>query len=287
MRKRLATWLLLTGLATALPEGGDVTHGQAQIQNAGSILQILQSSPNAIINWSSFNISPQEVVRCIQAGGGATLNRVTGQQASLIQGLLEANGTVFLINPNGILFTSTASVNAGSFVASTLGMSDQDFLAGNYRFSQDPGRDLAAIVNQGRIEVGEGGYLVLTAPMIHNEGLIVARQGQIALGASTEATLSFDPQGLLTFSIPDGWRGSSDTPPQGAVLLTPGQLTESLSSVVGMAAGDEAVALPRGEGLLVNTGTISTQGAQGGNIFLNSSRASITLSLGKNKPSLF
>lgn len=280
MRKSLTAWLLLSGLAAALPQGADVRHGQIQIHNAGSILQILQSTPQGIINWASFNISPNEVVRFLQPNSGITLNRVTGNEASVIQGLLEANGKVFLLNPNGILFTSTASVNTGSFVASTLGMSDEDFLAGNYRLYQDESKSLAAIVNQGRLEVGEGGYLVLASPLLHNEGVIVARQGQVRLGASTEATLSFDPEGLLSFSIPDGWRGahSNDHAP---VLLTPGQLTDSLSSVVGMPAGDEAVSLARGEGLLVNTGTISVQGEQGGDIFLDSSQASLNVAGGR------
>jgi len=276
MRKTLTACLLLTGLAGALPEGGQVRNGQIQIQGAGNILEILQSSPQGIINWSSFNISPQEIVRFLQPYQGVLLNRVTGQQASLIEGLLQANGRIFLLNPNGILFTPTAQVNAGSFVASTLAMSDQDFLQGNYRLTQLPDQPLAAIVNQGRLEVADGGYLVLTAPLVHNEGLIVARQGQVSLGASTEATISFDPEGLLNFSIPDGWRGTHHQD-QGTVLLTPGQLTDSLSGVLGVPSSQEAASLPRASGILVNTGSISTDGAQGGNIYLDSSQATLNV----------
>jgi filamentous hemagglutinin family protein len=276
VRRTLTACLLLTGLASALPEGGQVNHGQINIQGAGNILQILQQSPQGIINWSSFNISPQEIVRFLQPNGGLTLNRVTGQQASLIEGLLQANGTIYLLNPNGILFTPTAQVNAGSFVASTLGMSDSDFLQGKYQLAQQPGQPLASLVNQGKLEVADGGYLVLVAPLVHNEGLIVARQGQISVGASTQATLSFDPEGLLSFSIPDGWRGTHGQE-HGSVLLTPGQLTDSLSGVLGIPASQEATMVPRGAGILVNTGTMSSQGPQGGNIYLDSAQATLNV----------
>ncbi|MBT9584852.1 filamentous hemagglutinin N-terminal domain-containing protein, partial [bacterium] len=277
LRKTLTACLLLTGLAAALPDGGQVHHGQITIQGSGSLLQILQQSPQGIINWSSFNISPQEIVRFLQPSQGAvTLNRVTGQQASLIEGLLQANGRIFLLNPNGILFTSTAQVNAGSFVASTLSMSDEDFLQGKYDLAQTPGQPLSSIVNQGKLEVAEGGYLVLVAPLIHNEGLILAREGQIGMGASTQATLSFDPEGLLNFSIPDGWRGTHRQD-QGTVLLTAGQLTDSLSGVLSIPASQEATAVPRGSGLWINTGTVSSEGPQGGNIFIDSAQASLNV----------
>ncbi|MBS2039829.1 filamentous hemagglutinin N-terminal domain-containing protein [bacterium] len=278
-RRTLLAGLLLTGWAHALPEGGQVIHGQIQLQGNGNILQILQSSPQGIINWSSFNISPQELVRFLQPQQGVTLNRVTGSQASLIEGMLQANGSIFLLNPNGILFTSTAQVNTGSLVASTLSMSDSDFLQGKYHLLQAPGIPMAAVVNQGKLEVGEGGYLVLSAPLIHNEGLIVARQGQISLGASSQATLSFDAQGLLSVTIPDGWRGAQAQEAQ-TVLLTRGQLTDSLSQVLATPASPEAISLPLASGILSNSGVISADGSQGGRVTLNSSQLTANLASG-------
>ncbi|MFN8609806.1 MAG: filamentous hemagglutinin N-terminal domain-containing protein [Vulcanimicrobiota bacterium] len=277
--RTLLAGLLLTGLASALPEGGQVVNGQIQLQGNGNILQILQTSPQGIINWSSFSISPQELVRFLQPNQGITLNRVTGSQSSLIEGILQANGTIFLLNPNGILFTSTAQVNTGSLVASTLSMSDSDFLQGKYQLLQAPGLPLAAVVNQGRLEVADGGYLVLTAPLVHNEGLILAQQGQIGLGASTQATLSFDAQGLLSFAIPDGWRGAQAQEAQ-TVLLTRGQLTDSLSQVLATPASREAVSLPSASGILSNSGLISADGARGGSVWLDSSQLTANLGNG-------
>ncbi|WP_163535914.1 two-partner secretion domain-containing protein, partial [Klebsiella pneumoniae] len=62
--------------------------------------------------------------------GAATLNRVTGSTGSTIAGQIQANGQVYLINPNGILITPTGSVDTAGFTASTLDTTDGDFMAG-------------------------------------------------------------------------------------------------------------------------------------------------------------
>jgi len=284
-KKWLASLALLSALssvARGLPQNPDVRHGSVQIQGAAGLLQILQSSPQAIINWSQFNISPAEVVRFLQPGNGVVLNRVTGNQSSLIAGLLEANGKLILLNPNGVLFTQSAQVNAGSLLVSTLNMSDSDFLANNYRLAQDPNQAMAAVVNQGRLEVNDGGYLVLVSPLVHNEGVIVARQGQIALGASTEASLTFDPEGMIQFSLADGYRGAAAPAANpGPVLLAPGQLTDVLAGVVAVDPSQEMTTLQGVQGLLSNAGQISVDGAtQAGTIKLDSSLATINTQTG-------
>ncbi|MFX6230844.1 filamentous hemagglutinin N-terminal domain-containing protein, partial [Acinetobacter baumannii] len=69
------------------------------------------------------------------------------QDASQILGSLTSNGQVFLVNPNGIAIGKTGSVQTGAFVASTLGISDANFLAGNYRFTGTSG----TITNEGSV----------------------------------------------------------------------------------------------------------------------------------------
>lgn len=275
--KRSSLWLLaLTCSAWALPEGPNVVHGNLQVvQPQGHILQILQSSPQAIINWNAFNIQADQWVQFLQGNSqSVALNRVVGGDPSQILGQLSANGRVFLVNPNGILFGPQSTVNAGSFVASTLQISDSDFLAGRYDFRQSPGHALASIVNQGSLEVGDNGWLVLLSPLIDNQGLIVAQQGQVVLGASQQATLTLDPGGLLQLALPD-----NPTGPAGPVLLSAGQASSTLSQVISASSLVEAgsivqtengIVLQGSEGVLLHQGQIDTQHLQ-----MNSSQATV------------
>ena len=287
MRRSLLGSLLAFGLTTAcwsLPSDPTPVHGQVQIQNGQNLVQILQQTPQAIINWGQFNIGLGETVRFLQPGPqSAILNRVTGLDPSVIQGMLQANGRVFLLNPNGILFGPNAVVDVGSFTASTLKMSDQDFLDGTYKLTQDPSLPLAALTNQGTIKVAEGGFVVLVSPLLDNQGLILAQAGQVNLGASTQATFSLDGRGLVQFVVPDGFdpqfRGGGQG---GSVLLQPGQMSQLLSQVVtnpllveagSFQSGSQGQTLAVGaEGVLLNSGLIQ---APGGVVRLDSTQASV------------
>ena len=119
----LAGALLLGGYTTALaaPEGGTVTAGNASISQNGALTTINQISQKTIINWNSFNIAKGETVRFNQPGISAiALNRVLGNNASAIYGTLSANGQVFLVNPNGVLFAQGAQVNVGGLAAGSI-----------------------------------------------------------------------------------------------------------------------------------------------------------------------
>lgn len=262
----------LARTAIALPQDPSVVNGQVQVNSAAGLMQILQSSPQAIINWGSFNIRPDEIVRFLQPNQmSLILNRVTGMDPSVLEGLLQANGRVFLINPNGILVQSGARLDVGSFMASTLNMSDQDFLAGNFRLQQQNDRPMAALVNNGSIQVSDGGFVVLTSPLLHNAGVILAQSGEVRLGATSQATFSVDGQGLLHFSVPDGFTHDfRNTSPGGTVALSPGQMSQMLAQAVTSPAIQEAPELPP-EGLLVHSGRI-----EAGSIRLDSSRATVT-----------
>ena len=115
----------------ANPAGAAVQFGDITFVNQGNTLQVIQGTQNGIVNWNSFSINAGETTRFVQPNSNsATLNRVTGSTASYINGNLFANGRVFLLNSNGILVGSQGVVDVGSFTASTLEMSDQDFLDG-------------------------------------------------------------------------------------------------------------------------------------------------------------
>ena len=139
-RPRLSTShlaLLLVGapcMAPAAPTGGVVASGVAAISQSGSPGQttttITQSSGQTSLNWQSFNISKGETVNFIQPSANAVaVTRIADVQGSQILGQLNANGQVWLINPNGLLFGKDAQVNVGALVASTLEMRDSGLSA--------------------------------------------------------------------------------------------------------------------------------------------------------------
>jgi filamentous hemagglutinin family protein len=103
------------------PTGGQVTAGSGQITQSGTTTTIQQNSQTLGLNWSSFNVAANETVNFVQPGQNAiAVNQILSSSGSEILGHLDANGQVWLINPNGILFGSGAQVNVGGLVASTL-----------------------------------------------------------------------------------------------------------------------------------------------------------------------
>ena len=145
--------LSMAGLALAGPTGGTVVSGGATIQGQGSAsVTINQSSQNAIINWATFNIFKGETTTFNQPNSTSiALNRVIGGQGpSFLDGTLTANGRVFIINGDGILFGSNSVINTAGFLATTNDIRNEDFMAGKYKFNI-PGNPSASIVNLGSI----------------------------------------------------------------------------------------------------------------------------------------
>lgn len=206
-RTILAGSLLMMATAScawAAPADGVVTSGSGAISSSGNVTNITQGSNKLAINWSSFNIAGNETVNFIQPGRDAiALNRIVGSGATEIYGKLNANGQVFLLNPNGVLFGASASVNVGGLVASTLNLSDADFNAGNYRFTNTIS-STAGVVNQGNITAGEGGYIALLGSQVSNQGTLAARLGNVTLAAGSDMTLDFAGDGLLSVRIDQG-----------------------------------------------------------------------------------
>ncbi|WP_041357716.1 filamentous hemagglutinin N-terminal domain-containing protein [Nitrobacter hamburgensis] len=184
------------------PTSGNVVAGAASISQAGAVTNINQSSQKAIINWQGFSVGAQNTVNFNQpSSSAATLNRVIGNEQSVINGAINANGQVFIVNSNGVLFGQGAQVNVGGLVASTLDISNNDFMAGNYKFS---GTSNASVVNQGRIRAHGGGYVALLGKTVSNEGMIAAKLGTVAMAAGDKITLNFGGDSLLDVTIDKG-----------------------------------------------------------------------------------
>jgi filamentous hemagglutinin family protein len=126
----------------AAPVGDDVVGGAGSISQSDLTTTINQASQNIAINWDSFNVNTNEQVNFVQPNSSSiSLNRIIGNNGSTIQGQINANGQVFLVNPHGILFTSSARINVGGLVASSLDMTPDDFMNGNYIFNEVLGVD--------------------------------------------------------------------------------------------------------------------------------------------------
>ena len=207
-RKLLAAALMACGfiapLALANPLNPSVANGAATFATTGNALTVT-NTPGAIINWQGFSISANEITRFVQqSAASAVLNRVTGGVASSILGSLQSNGRVFLINPSGIMFGAGSSVDVAGLVASTLNLSNADFLAGNMHFTQVPGA--ANISNAGSITAQNGGQIFLIAPNVENTGVITAPNGEILLAAghSVDLVSTSNPNLRVNITAPAG-----------------------------------------------------------------------------------
>ena len=184
--------------ANALPTGAQVVSGQVSFSQTGNQLNIHQATQKAITNWTSFNVGALSEVNFLQNNASSiSLNRVLSSDPSQIFGKLNANGQVWLINPNGILFGQSAQVNVGGLLASTLNIADDDFLSGNYKFTGSAG----SIVNMGELTAQNAGYIALFSPQIRNEGIITALEGASILASGDAVSMSFNNNGLINVQV--------------------------------------------------------------------------------------
>ncbi|MEX4326765.1 filamentous hemagglutinin N-terminal domain-containing protein, partial [Haemophilus influenzae] len=206
--KPLSAILLSLGV-TSIPQsvlasglqGMDVVHGTATMQVDGN-KTIIRNSVDAIINWKQFNINQNEMVQFLQENNNsAVFNRVTSNQISQLKGILDSNGQVFLINPNGITIGKDAIINTNGFTASTLDISNENIKAHNFTLEQTKDKALAEIVNHGLITVGKDGSVNLIGGKVKNEGVISVNGGSISLLAGQKITISDIANPTITYSI--------------------------------------------------------------------------------------
>ncbi|MFH1441890.1 MAG: filamentous hemagglutinin N-terminal domain-containing protein, partial [Candidatus Omnitrophota bacterium] len=192
-------FFLLHGLAYALPEGMQVESGNVSVAQPDAATLNITAADKSVINFNSFNIGTNERVNFIQPSvESSVLSRVTGSQASQINGTLTANGILFLTNPNGINFGATANVQVNSLMASTLDITTNNFINGNYIFEKDSNKAFARILNEGMIE---GNNIALVASAVENRGVISARAGTVTLASGDKITVSVDVRGLIMVEI--------------------------------------------------------------------------------------
>ncbi|MGY4729151.1 two-partner secretion domain-containing protein [Burkholderia pyrrocinia] len=266
-KRLLAASVSLLGLAAAsgayaLPTGGEIASGKADISTSADnkTMSINQHTDKLITNWQDFSVGGGERVSFQQpTSQSIALNRVIGANGSQIHGQIDANGRVFLVNPNGVMFGAGAQVNVGGLVASTQNLTDADFLAGRYRFAGTSGQ---AVENAGTITATEGGSVALLGARVSNTGVIRAQMGRVALGAGNAFNVNFDGNGLLNLQVESGAvdaqanNGGLLKADGGEVLMTARAAGDLLGSVVKNSGTIEA------QGLSSRDGKITLDGGQ-------------------------
>jgi filamentous hemagglutinin family protein len=275
--------------AMAGPQDGRVAAGQASIEQSGPVTDIRQGSDRAVINWNSFDIGRGETVNHqMPRAESAGLHRVVGGHgASQLEGALNSNGNVYLVNPKGVVIHDGARINTGGFVATTHDIGDEDFIGGDLNFGirGEPG---AAVVNGGEISVRESGYAALVAPTVRNDGVIAGRLANVALASGDGFKLDVYGDNLVNFNVTEeqaagyydleGVRLGVEntgriTAEGGVVLLTARQLGQAVSGSINNSGvieassaeldGGEIVFRGQGEIGVVNIGTITASSEKG------------------------
>ena len=303
-RARRRYWLASTWLATVLaltvgsgafasesglPSGGKVVAGSASINTAGSSTHISQASPTAIIDWTGFSIAAGDSVT-FNNGTGSTLNRVIGSSVSKLDGVLSATGSIYLINPNGVIIGKSGVIKTGgSFVASALNVSDANYLqGGDLTFS---GESTALVTNLGKVGA-LGGDVTLIAAEVENDGVINAAAGRVGLVAGHSILMRDAAVDDGRFTVVVGGLDTSVTT-RGAITAAAAALlanggnvyalagnTQGIINAIGVSQSDGKVFLTAGaDGRIKISGATlqaSTSSGNGGEITLSAKTIDVT-----------
>ncbi len=276
LRWRLLASILIVAMAVqprafANPAAPVIRHGAAEFNfdNPAHLL-IQQGSDKLIVDWGEFNISAGELTQFIQPGSGsAALNRVMGALPSSIQGQLQANGRVLLINPNGVLIGPGGRIDTAGFIVSTLDVSDADFLTGgDLRFQ---GNSLAKVVNLGTINAIDGGDIFLIAREVVNAGTLNAPGGTVGLAAGQQIVIAAQGEERVAI-LPEGQEGSVTN--SGTIAAATAELKAAGGNEYALAVNNTGLVRAKGfekrggriylsvgggKGRIVNTGTLKAR----------------------------
>ncbi|ODU50842.1 MAG: hypothetical protein ABS92_01755 [Thiobacillus sp. SCN 63-374] len=217
-----------------------VASGAANYAVNGAHGIVTQTTNRAILNWQSFNIGQGNTMEFVQPGAGAaTLNRIWQGDPSMIAGALKANGQIYLVNQNGIVFANGAQVNAGGLVASTLDIDDQLFIDGlpsnldaggvaGFSAASGAAGGLVQVEAGATLKTESGGRVMLLAENVENHGVIETPEGQTILAAGSKVYLavSDDPNlrgFLVEVDSPDSGGGTATN--TGVILAERGNVS--------------------------------------------------------------
>jgi len=269
------------------PQGANITTSPNRVN-------VNQTSPQAIIQWQSFNINKGQTTHFVQTPNDVALNRINPQQGvSQIFGTLSGRGQIILVNQAGIFFARGAQVNVGSLIASTSDITNRNFLAGKYIFNIHDPRFAGSIINQGTIIAAQHGLVALLATSIDNNGIIHATLGNVILASGNKFTVSFGNDELINFTI-DEPTAHANINQSGTIKANGGRILITASAAEGIVDNAinmqgvlqaKSVAQQQGEIILlakggsVNvSGHIIASGQQGGTIKILAKNTHLTSS---------
>ena len=232
--------------APPLPSGGQFVAGSGAITTGSQSVTINQRSPRGVIDWRSFSIGSSRTVT-FDNGSGATLNRVTGGDPSTILGQLHASGSVYLINPQGVLVAPNGAIaTGGRFVASALNIDPNAFMQGGpLTFS---GGGNGAVINLGKIGSSGGDVLLVSRKAVINAGSIDAPKGTVELVAGNEVLFQ-DASGGQQVFVQAG---------SGGAVINAGTIEAAQASL--QAADGNVYALAGNRAAIRATGTTTREG---------------------------
>lgn len=296
----LVVTLAIPSAVRANPTGGTVVGGSATITQTPGTTTVQQNSSRTVIEWEGFSIDRGETTTFVQPGADAVaLNRVTGSEASMLNGTLNANGTVILVNRNGVVVGKDGAVNTRNLVLSTSDIGTDKFMAGSNHFDRPTDNPSAAVVNQGTVTLADRGIAALVGPTVANEGVIAARLGTVALGSAETFTIDLAGDGLIAFDTGTPVNRTGGSPQVsnsgtidaagGTVILSAGQAATVVDRAIDMTGivtarsiGTEGgtIVLSGGEGATVVSGTLdasgATPGTKGGTVEITGGTVALT-----------
>lgn len=286
----LISVLAVMGAHAQSPQGGVVASGNAQISSVPNTTIIDQSSQRAVIDWRSFDVGRDHSVTFNQPNAAAaTLNRVDAIRPSIIEGAINANGSVIIQNTAGVLFSGSARVDASGLVATSQNVDADHFLkSGNFRIG-DGEQAGATVRNEGTFTIKDAGLVALVGTQVENSGTIYAELGTVVLASGEATTIDMAGDGVFQVAVsgaPAGGKVSqSGQVTGGRVLLSAGGAAGILDSVIntsgitravsGTGQGGRIELVGRGGGAVSVGGTLVANGSSGGQIDITGAQIAV------------
>ncbi|HRK96913.1 MAG TPA: filamentous hemagglutinin N-terminal domain-containing protein [Alphaproteobacteria bacterium] len=281
----------------ALPLGETVIGGGATFdRSTTNALYVNQSTNRLVVNWNSFNIGSDAMTQFHQPSSGSlAVNRVVGKNSDPTQilGSLKANGRIMVLDRNGVLFGANSRVDVGGIVASTGDVSTKAVMRGDNTLVLKNLGSAGQVINNGLINITDGGLAAFVAPTVRNNGVISAKLGKVVLAAGIDtATVDLYGDGLVQLAMNDKTsavladNGGIINTEGGTVLMTASAAKNVVDSVVNMSGVINAssakmvggkIILSGGQGGTVKvSGSLNASGKTGGKIEIKGKAVELT-----------